>query len=53
MLVKMIQDKEIATHSLKKGKIYNLQSIQGSKLISLKVAKKPSKKEIEVYRNGN
>ena len=53
MLIKMIQDKEIPTHSLKKGKIYNLQSESGSKLISLKEAKKPTKKEIEDFRNGN
>ena len=53
MLVKMIQDKETPTNSLKKGNIYNLQSMQGSKLIGLKVAKKPTKKEIEAYENGN
>ncbi len=43
----MMKDFETSTHSLKKGKTYNLQSREGSRLIGLKVAKKPSKKDLE------
>ena len=47
MTIKMIENRETKTHSLKKGEIYNLQSDEASRLIGLKVAKKPTKKEME------
>jgi len=47
MLIKMMEDRETKTHSLKKGEIYRLQSNEASRLIGLKVAKKPTKKEME------
>ncbi len=47
MLVKALKTMSIPTHSLIKGKIYDIRSKTALELIEKKIVKKPTKKEKE------
>ena len=53
MYIKILKDTETPTHSLAKGMIVDIQSAQAAILITSKMAKVPTAKELKALEDGN